>query len=45
MALSLGCYLGGKFYEIGNADDNKKVIKFEEKEFIMNVPMDLEINL
>lgn len=41
----LGCYLGGKFYEIGNADDNKKIIKFEEKEYIMNAPTELEINL
>jgi hypothetical protein len=37
--------LGGKFYELGNADDNKRIVRFEEKEFVMNVPMELEINL
>lgn len=41
----IGCWLGGLFYNLGNLDDNKRVVTFEDKEFILNRPEELELNL
>jgi hypothetical protein len=33
------------FYNLGNPDDNKRLVTFEEKEFILNRPDELELTL